>query len=185
VLSTVVPAAVFVVVQFMSLRAGAHGAHDLHHSFLALFSVHALGQLLTQAMKVLVGRHRPNYYKWTERDGNVRDAHLSFPSGHSSVTFEGFVLLSLYICGKFRVYNSARGRPFWMLLVSVIPLLVPIFVSISRYVDSNADFDVKDLLLTRVFPEPWTITTISQISSLGPSLAQVALWLSTSTTTLH
>ena len=39
---------------------------------------------------------------------NFKDAQMSFPSGHASAAFAGFVFLALWLNGKFKIFGQGR-----------------------------------------------------------------------------
>lgn len=121
---------------------------DLIHSALGLSLAVVINGVVTNIIKLSVGRPRPDYYWRCYPDGVVpEDLHCtgdtsdiiegrkSFPSGHSSWIFTGFVYLSLYLAGKLMIFHqSGRGHSLRLLLV-LTPLLVATMVAISRVRD--------------------------------------------------
>jgi membrane-associated phospholipid phosphatase len=70
------------------------------------------GCLVTGAIKVVVGRHRPD---WSE-DNNSESERRSFPSGHSTQAFAIATYAILYLRGH--VFDTRRGNsvlPWWEL----------------------------------------------------------------------
>jgi len=71
----------------------------------------------------------------TNTDTEVLDeGRRSFPSGHASSTFSSFVILTLFMVGKLRIFN--RRTCIWRLLVSSLPLFGAIFIVSTRYQDN-------------------------------------------------
>jgi len=52
----------------------------------------------------------------------INDSLESFPSGHSTAAFAGFVFLSLYLNGKLKVFSNYHPA-FWKLIAFYAPLL--------------------------------------------------------------
>jgi len=107
--------------------------HDCHHAFLGLFVALSLTNAATSALKTAAGRYRPNFIN----AGETNDGRYSFPSGHSSNSFCGFVFLILYLCGKFQVFRSSH---FYKALPILSLLTVPFFISLSRTIDYHHHF---------------------------------------------
>jgi membrane-associated phospholipid phosphatase len=104
----------------------------------------------TDICKILAGRLRPDFIARCLPDiaGNctnpnlkdVRDARASFPSGHSSLSFCAMVYLSLYLCGKFRIFWTNSGQ-LWKVVIVLSPLIGSTFIAISRTKDYHHNFD--------------------------------------------
>lgn len=70
----------------------------------------ATGGFITGGVKVLVGRHRPD---WSE-DVNSADSRRSFPSGHATQAFAIATYTALYLRGHvFDKYRGNRTLPWW------------------------------------------------------------------------
>eukprot|EP01097_Dermamoeba_algensis_P011097 TRINITY_DN8462_c0_g1_i1.p1 TRINITY_DN8462_c0_g1~~TRINITY_DN8462_c0_g1_i1.p1 ORF type:complete len:162 (+),score=36.21 TRINITY_DN8462_c0_g1_i1:50-487(+) len=91
--------------------------------------------LATEPTKVAAGRLRPFFL-----NHQVRDSHLSFPSGHSSATFTGMVFCILYLSGKLGTFRKDDGA-FWKMLLNCVFLAVGFAVSVSRTIDYHHNFD--------------------------------------------
>ncbi|KAL0484438.1 diacylglycerol diphosphate phosphatase, partial [Acrasis kona] len=138
-INVLAPIFLFVVIQIKY-----RSKHDLHHSILGLYKSLVLTILITDIFKVYGGRERPNYLascmpdaKGTCTNKNLavsRDAALSFPSGHSSVSFGCMVFLSCYLAGKLKVFNKDGGS-VWKSLTCLVPLIVAGLVAVSRTLD--------------------------------------------------
>jgi diacylglycerol diphosphate phosphatase/phosphatidate phosphatase len=114
----------------------------------------SLAGAFTQVVKMTVGRPRPDVLDRCHPDPStvdppfglssvaichqsdssiLNDGFMSFPSGHSSLSFAGLAFLSLYIAGKLHLFDS-RGHVLkaWL---TVIPLFGAALVAVSRTMD--------------------------------------------------
>lgn len=116
---------VVVVASTLALHRGRRSeiAH-LHHALLALLMSLVSTLMLTQIVKVTVGRLRPDFISrcvpedpsqnnspCTNKDiALIEEGRKSFFSGHASSAFSGLTFLSFYIIGEYLFsYFSARG----------------------------------------------------------------------------
>ncbi|KAL7607128.1 hypothetical protein Lser_V15G19797 [Lactuca serriola] len=148
--SVPVYAILFPLAIFLAFYFRRRDVYDLHHATLGiLFSVLITG-VITDAIKDAVGRPRPDFFWRCFPDGKdfydqlgnvichgdskvIREGHKSFPSGHTSWSFSGLGFLSLYLCGKVRVFD--RKGHIAKLCVVFLPLLFASLVGISRVDD--------------------------------------------------
>jgi len=121
---------------FLCMQIHWRSRHDLHHASLGLCSSLALTYLITTVVKIMTGRPRPDFNNRV----TIADARMSFPSGHSSMSFCAMVFVSLYLSGKLKLYRYHSGSLVLKGLVVFSPLLVSTFVSISRTMDYHHDF---------------------------------------------
>ncbi|XP_030529286.1 lipid phosphate phosphatase 2-like isoform X2 [Rhodamnia argentea] len=145
VYAVLLPVSVFLLV-YLRRR----DVYDLHHGILGLsYSVLITG-VITDAIKNATGRPRPDFF-WRcfpngmevyDKLGNVachgeeliiREGYKSFPSGHASWSFAGLGFLSLYLCGKIRVFD--RKGHIAKLCIIFLPLLLASLVAVSRVDD--------------------------------------------------
>eukprot|EP01105_Mastigella_eilhardi_P021609 TRINITY_DN5248_c0_g1_i2.p1 TRINITY_DN5248_c0_g1~~TRINITY_DN5248_c0_g1_i2.p1 ORF type:complete len:179 (-),score=35.89 TRINITY_DN5248_c0_g1_i2:166-702(-) len=112
--------------------------HDLHHFALGLAQACATDLFVTASIKFAAGKYRPNFAN-LPADLQEVEGRLSFPSGHSSISFAGMLYLSLYLAGKLRVFVHNSGE-YWKLLIVCFPQAVAVFVAISRTRDYWHDF---------------------------------------------
>lgn len=104
-------------------------------------------EITTHMMKYFVLRRRPNFYAhcgWdpatklcTAAPKKILEAQLSFPSGHSSISWCGMTFLALVLLGKL---NISSGKHSWwkqwaMWLVCWIPCSWAAYVATGRIVD--------------------------------------------------
>ncbi|KAF8497676.1 phosphatidic acid phosphatase type 2/haloperoxidase, partial [Gautieria morchelliformis] len=128
---------------------------DLHNSWLGLTLSVSLTGLISNLVKVCVGRPRPdlisrclpspgtkdslvwglsNYTICTQTDEHIlRDGFRSFPSGHASLAFAGLGFLSFYLAGKLRLWDDhGYAGKVWLALT---PLTGASLVAITRTMD--------------------------------------------------
>ncbi|KAH8924255.1 phosphatidic acid phosphatase type 2/haloperoxidase, partial [Atractiella rhizophila] len=120
---------------------------------LGLLLTWAISESLCQLIKISVGRPRPDlidrcqpatgsmnaavYGLVTDaictRTDLLKDGFRSFPSGHSTGAFCGFGYLSLYLAGKFHLFDK-KGHTLkaW---IAVFPLFGATYVAITRTED--------------------------------------------------
>ena len=75
-----------------------------------LFLSIGISELITQMVKAFVGRLRPNFYAMcgfdtmtktcTSSVAYIKEARQSFPSGHSSLSFQGMVIVALFLVAR-------------------------------------------------------------------------------------
>lgn len=131
--------------------------HLLHAGVCGFVLTIGLSEGATLLFKYYVQRRRPNFYALCEFDKlskmcasssprRIRDAHFSFPSGHSSLVSCGMTFLALFLMGRavatLIVTTQRYGRPpsvAQRMLALVVCVLLPlgwaIFVGTSRIVD--------------------------------------------------
>ncbi|CAO3593972.1 unnamed protein product [Absidia cylindrospora] len=131
--------------------------HDFHSGVLGLCLALGLSVVFTQAIKVTVGRPRPDMLSRCQPDPTVTDPPLglsnyticttsmqdhimidafkSFPSGHSSFSFAGLGYLALYFAGKLRLFDE-RGHAYKG-FTFIFPVIGALLVAITRTRDSR------------------------------------------------
>ncbi|KAF9100592.1 hypothetical protein BGX29_006465 [Mortierella sp. GBA35] len=154
VIAVVFPAVLMAVVSFAIRRS----SYDFHSGFLGLLLSVSLSIVVTQVLKVTVGKHRPDFLDrckpmlngvaitrdeplklWsvdvcTTTDHFVfKDGMRSFPSGHASTSFAGLLYLSLWLAGKVHVFDR-KGYSLKSVIL-MVPILAAMLVTISRIMD--------------------------------------------------
>ncbi|CAI6011826.1 unnamed protein product, partial [Closterium sp. NIES-65] len=132
---------------------------DIHHSVLGLLFAFFSTILITDALKVSVGRPRPDFFircfpsgvPVYSSSGNalcngipsvVSEGRKSFPSGHASVSFSGLAYLSFFLAAKLHSLSSSATH-LWRLLPPALPLVGGVAVGITRIDDYwHFPFDV-------------------------------------------
>ncbi|CAB9528138.1 Phospholipid phosphatase 5 [Seminavis robusta] len=134
--------------------------HELRAGVSALFVSIGLSEAITQTLKLYVRRHRPNFYalcgfdpvslKCTAKLSRIHEASLSFPSGHSSLSFCGMTFLVYFFLGRVALLapnttmalpggRSIKLYPYKALLgvmAQLLPWSYSVFVATSRIADN-------------------------------------------------
>ena len=136
-------------------------ASALHHATIGLVTSVALALFITVSVKLMVGRPRPDFLARCSYPGEipepmtwvkpglpgpctnpdpsvVREGRKSFPSGHSSLAFSGWVYLALFLydfLGAFLPPVGNEGGQVWTLFVATMPTLGAVLVGCSRVSD--------------------------------------------------
>jgi len=130
ILSTLLP---WIAIGLIQIRH--RSSHDFHHASLALIATILFTTTVTTALKYAAGRYRPNYMA-----NSINDGKLSFPSGHSSMSFAGMTFLSLYLLGKFKLYHTDHTSSFAKSVLMVSPMTIAFFVALSRTIDYHHNY---------------------------------------------
>ncbi|KAK8850434.1 hypothetical protein IAR55_004352 [Kwoniella newhampshirensis] len=135
----------------------ARNSWDVHNSVLGLFTSFTVTGVVTQIIKMSVGRPRPDLIArclpaagatdhpvfglstiaicTNTNHFILNDGFKSFPSGHSSLSFSGLAFLSLYLAGKMHLWDVRGHRTrAW---AALSPLLGGVMVAISRTEDNR------------------------------------------------
>jgi len=135
----------------------------LNAGILGLGSSVIITQLMTEAIKFIVGRPRPDTISrcqpdlvraeanftttavalfdisiCTQQDKHIlEDAFRSFPSGHSSMSFGGLTFLSLFLAAQLRIFvpRSVHGKHVLSYAIALVPIFVAAYVAATRISD--------------------------------------------------
>jgi len=148
---------VFIVAQIV-----VRSTLDLHYAIFGMVQAFAVVLLITEVVKVIAGRFRPDWYARCMPDPlsleaaynghyNVTvicqqtdisildDGRQSFFSGHTSTAFVLLGYLSLYVAGNIRPFTA--GGHFYLFIIFLAPLCAATWVGISRTADNKHHFD--------------------------------------------
>ncbi|KAF9962486.1 hypothetical protein BGZ72_004855 [Mortierella alpina] len=158
VLAFILPAVIIGVIALLKRRSYT----DFHNGVLGLFLTQALVLIVTDSIKIAVGRPRPDFLDRClnlydnqaagaplalladpinmlsnsticTRTHLLKDGFKSFPSGHSSFSFGGLGYLSMFLAGKLHLFDE-RGHIYKSVVV-LAPLIVAALVATSRVDD--------------------------------------------------
>ncbi|CAM9534118.1 unnamed protein product [Ectocarpus sp. 6 AP-2014] len=141
----VIPAAFVAVRQVLTKLGLYRGAASLADVILGLVFCLGLSVTLTDAIKFMVGRPRPNYaalralveYGGSNMMSLKAKSIRSFPSGHSSMSMAGMFYVTLVCWGdlsRFAAENKSWRRSL-LAYLSICPILISIYVGVSRIRD--------------------------------------------------
>lgn len=121
---------------------------ELKETLLSLTLNYGLTGNITQFLKIIVGRPRPDFFyrcfpsgigsDFTHCTGDkksVMDGRKSFPSGHSAFAFSSMFFVSLYLAGKLKIFNDGGRGISWRFCVCIIPIIAAAAIAISRTCD--------------------------------------------------
>jgi diacylglycerol diphosphate phosphatase/phosphatidate phosphatase len=108
--------------------------HDFHHATLGFALALSITLLITDIIKPIIGRYRPDALALIA-EGSDREARLSFPSGHSSISWAAMTYLSLYLTAKLHVYSEPQGTIALKAIAALSPMVVSGAVACSRVAD--------------------------------------------------
>lgn len=153
---------------------------DLRQGLLGLLLTAPLTGIITDLVKLSVGRPRPDFFYRCFPEGQttsdlqctgatdiVMEGRKSFPSGHSAWIFACFGFLALYLLGKLRCFGAGGRGEGWRLCLALCPLVAATLISLSRYQDYRHHWEdilcggVLGFLMACIcyhhhYPPPWT-----------------------------
>ncbi|KAF2161046.1 hypothetical protein M409DRAFT_70106 [Zasmidium cellare ATCC 36951] len=147
------------ILVFILMQIRVRSLRDLGNAIFGVQFSLATSALMHVVIASVVGGLRPNFYDvckpkgkeehgegWemevldrdacTGEDRMVDYAFSSFPSGHSTAAFAGFVFLFLYLNAKFKTFSNYRP-PYWALVATWAPILAAIVIAGQCIVDHS------------------------------------------------
>eukprot|EP00798_Chlamydomonas_sp_ICE-L_P030785 gene30786-35826_t len=127
---------------------------DLYRTIVTLYFTVAIVGVITNCIKIMIGRPRPNFVYRCWEDGKpvfkdeniyggwplcgcelpVEIEHLkSFPSGHSSLSSAGLGFLTFFLLSQTKAF-SGTCHP-WRVFISLMPAVGAILIGVTRVMD--------------------------------------------------
>ncbi|KAL4711376.1 hypothetical protein ACJJTC_019217 [Scirpophaga incertulas] len=127
--------------------AACNDCNDAFELLLAWSLALGLNGVLTDTVKLISGRPRPDFFYRCFPDGiptedlqctgdpdDIMEGRKSFPSGHSSLSFCSLGMATAWICGRLGVLSRRRGSAL-RVVCCLAPLVVASSVALSRSCD--------------------------------------------------
>lgn len=174
------PLFVFCVFEFPGLRSKRA---LLLLFFTALFEANLLAVLVTNILKLIIGRPRPYFAsvcveyvsgsdtQCTGDPHSVSEARKSFPSGHSSLAFSAAVFLACYLATKFGMGKATSSARTWKICTVLTPPFAAALVAASRTVDNHHHY--ADVLAGSVLGAAIALTVFQGRSPAMNKLAEM------------
>jgi diacylglycerol diphosphate phosphatase / phosphatidate phosphatase len=110
--------------------------HNMHHVLLGFIFTIVLTLLVTEILKDSIGRYRPNFFAARALDpNNTKEFQLSWPSGHSSLSFACLTFLSSFLASKLGLGSNRSAGRLWLVLLCWSPYALAFFIAASRIFD--------------------------------------------------
>jgi diacylglycerol diphosphate phosphatase/phosphatidate phosphatase len=155
VLVGVVPVCIIIGI-FVLQRRSDHAKRELYYVLFGWAYSMVLTVIMTDFMKRVSGRPRPNFVQlagyqpdgaFTASTTHVSDAFQSFPSGHTSSAFSGYLSLYLFrLCFTSNFQTRELAQTYhvnqgWKTVLCLLPIGLAIWIGLTRIVDYWHNFD--------------------------------------------
>ncbi|XP_019865211.1 phospholipid phosphatase 5 [Aethina tumida] len=141
-----VPAVVFLL-EFIYYYHDEDMVEEIKNDIAALTLAYPISGIITSALKVTVGRPRPNFFYRCFPDGfgtsltsctgsysEYMDGRRSFPSGHASFAFTSMVYLTLNLTRILNIRHTQNNKAV-RLIFCVLPVFLATLIAVSRTCD--------------------------------------------------
>lgn len=139
-------------VQYLLNRKDNNTIASICSAIKGLTLAYCVNGIFTAALKLSVGRPRPNFFLRCFPDGygtnidecngeynGMMDGRKSFPSGHASFAFTGMIYLMLHLYKNLELRKPRAGKGAIIVGLSMFPLLASL-IGASRTADYHHHF---------------------------------------------
>ncbi|KAI5173125.1 diacylglycerol diphosphate phosphatase / phosphatidate phosphatase [Nematocida sp. LUAm3] len=140
----VVLCAVFVVpLCILVIQMNTRKDRDIIRSITIAYFGMSISNFIVNSLKYLVGKERPDYLSRIKKYNVGRrylEARRSFPSGHSAVAVSCAIFIAYEASSAMkRSKNHPVKRVILMVFGVVLPIILAVFVAVSRIIDGRHD----------------------------------------------
>lgn len=145
---------------------------DIFNALKGLTLAYCISGMFTVALKLAVGRPRPNFYlrcfpegygtninECTGEYNGMMDGRKSFPSGHAVLAFTCMIYMLLHLNKIIDLKRSRFGRGFIIFGMSLLPLSACI-IGATRTSDYHHHFSGNDLIILKFVSNMFLVITI-------------------------
>jgi membrane-associated phospholipid phosphatase len=156
-------------------------AHDFHHFLLSFWTAFGYTFSICETVKTFSGRLRPDFLARVQEFGHgqddlsiyeVREAHLSFPSGHSAVAAVGATVFTCYLAGKLGVFQPNGGGQTWKIFLCMGTQFISWAVAVTRTQDYRHNF--SDVMAGNMLGT--TMSCLAYFQFFHPLTSELAFW---------
>ncbi|KAL7568539.1 hypothetical protein ACA910_002652 [Epithemia clementina (nom. ined.)] len=128
-ISNILPLLIQEMLGYMMLKCSQQKSlYDMHATLCIYLVAFSINSIVTDSVKVYMGCLQPifcemcqpnkDYSECAAENGGGDSIRKSFPSGHSSFSFNGLMLLTLYVHSRFGMGHRLRGHRHHALLMA-------------------------------------------------------------------
>lgn len=149
-----VPLLIFMC-QYLINRKKTSTLSEIYVALSGLTLAYCINGMFTASIKLGVGRPRPNFFLRCFPDGygtnidecageydGMMDGRKSFPSGHASFAFTGFIFMMLHLNESIDLKKTRFARGLIIFGISLLPLSASL-IGVSRTADYHHHFSGK------------------------------------------
>jgi len=153
VIGLVIPAVIIILIAIANHKA-VYAKAQCATAIFGLILSFALTMVIIEGLKRAIGQPRPNFIYYSQYDATtgqygaedyyVEDAFMSFPSGHSGLSFGCLGYFSLYLLylafpapfvlriQKSPLVDPTQRNQLWKVVIAVLPIIVAFFIACTR-----------------------------------------------------
>lgn len=151
---TSVPLTIFICQYLINLKQRST-LSEIYVALSGLTLAYCINGMFTASLKLIIGRPRPNFFLRCFPEGygtnidectgeyeGMMDGRKSFPSGHASFVFTGFIYMMLHLNKSMDLRTTRFGRGPLIFAISLLPLSASV-IAASRTADYHHHFSGK------------------------------------------